>query len=119
MVYDKTYQINVLNSHRLRDRPEWSDSEEDGKEESSMLKESIENYKELRSYKEVVESEGLADVKANKYQSIRDLLYYASSKGKSSRMELYVLKGPQSQMLEQCYEKMRHIGIDKTIELIS
>lgn len=41
MVYDKTYKINVFNSHRLRDRPEWSDSEEDGKEEFSMLKESI------------------------------------------------------------------------------
>lgn len=74
---------------------------------------------ELTSCQEVVESEGLAGTKANKYQIIGDLLYYVSSEDESPRMRLYVPKDLQSQVLEKCHEKMQHISINKIFQLIN
>ena len=57
--------------------------------------------------------------KAQKYLIYEDILYYLSGAGEEPRMRMFVPKALRTEILEQCHEKMGHMGINKTHELIS
>ena len=47
-----------------------------------------------------------------------DILYYLSGAEEEPRLTMFVSKALRTEILEQCHGKMRHMGIDKTHELI-
>lgn len=48
-----------------------------------------------------------------------DLIYYVSHEEEDPRLRLYVRKRLQVLVLEQYHEKMRHVGIVKTFDLLN
>ena len=119
-VDDRAYQVNVLNAHTLGNRP--FSLEEDQTEEFVTLSDP--------HWREVIES-GQRDEeilalrkkkvqagKAQKYLIYEDILYYLSGTEEEPRMRMFVPKTLRTEILEQCHEKMGHMSINKTQELI-
>ena len=44
---------------------------------------------------------------------MKDILYYLSGADDEPRMRMFVPKALRTEILEQCHEKMGHMGIDK------
>ena len=114
-VDDRAYQVNA---HTLENRP---GLEKDKAEELVTLSdphwreviESGQKGKELLDLRKKVEAG-----KAPKYVIYEDILYYLSGADDEPRMRMFVQKALRTEILEQCHEKMGHMGIDKTHELI-
>lgn len=54
----------------------------------------------------------------SKYAIHEQRLYYLSGKDEEVRPKLYVPKDLRLEILEQCHEKLEHMGVDKTYDLI-
>ena len=123
-VDDKAYQINVLNSHKLRDRPSLDESEIEVEETNSqshqeLLARDIQEDEEIQEIKETIESGNTPKSWADRYLLQEGLLYYLSGKGEDIRPRLYLSKSIREHILNECHDKMGHVGVDKTNDLIS
>ena len=116
-VDDRVYQVNVLNAHTLENRPSLEIDKAEGLATLSdphwrEVIESGQKDEELLDLRNKVEAG-----KAPKYLIYEDI-YYLSGAEEEPRMRIFVPKALRTEILEQCHEKMGHMGIDKTHELI-
>ena len=113
-VDDRAYQVNVLNEHTQKDRPEL---EEDQAKVFAIIsdlhwREVIENCQkdeEILALRRKVEAGS-----AQKLILYEDIVYYLSGAGEEPRLRMFVPKALKTGILEQCHEKMGHMCIDKT-----
>ena len=117
---DKYFQVNVINSHQLHHRQGFGDLgmlEEMPKSEMTRLGEYQED-EEIKALKRNIESEKASKELQEKYMAQDQLLYYLSDRDVEVQPRLNISELIQEDLLKQIHDHMRHIGVDKTYELI-
>lgn len=117
-VDDKAYRIGVINFNKLKDHPRL-ESDEEG--DAQMMTdpywtEGIEKEQadsEIAALREKVEAG-----ETTKYAIIEERLYYLSGRDEEVKPKLYVPKSLRPEILEQCHERLGHMGTDRTYDLI-
>lgn len=114
----RAYQIGVINSHRLNDRPVLETDEEENiqvKTDPQWIeqvgKEQVD--KEIATIREKVEAG-----ETSKSTIHEGKLYYLSGRDEEIRSRLYIPKTLRLKILEHCHEKLGYMGIVKSHEII-
>ena len=79
----------------------------------------IQKNEEIQAIKETIESGNAPKTWTDRYLVQDGLVYYLSGKCEDIRPRLYGSKIIRGHILKECHDKMRHLGIDKTHDLIS
>lgn len=117
-VDDRAYQVRVINSNRLDNRPA-SETEEEASTQIRTDSLWVEEIKKGQMDSEVTTFKVEAGATYfMRYVIHEKRLYYLSGKDEEIRLRLYVPKGLSAEILEQCHERMGHMGIVKTCDLV-
>ena len=117
---DKSYQINVINSHWLH---HWQGLGDLGTLEEMLESEmprlgEYQEDEEIKALKTTIESGKASKALLEKYIVPDGLLYHLFDRVEEVRPRLYIPKLIQEDLLKQIHHDMGHMGVDKTYELI-
>lgn len=78
----------------------------------------LEQVEEEQVDREIADIREVEAGETSKFMIHEGKLYYLSGRDEETRSRLYIPKGLRPKILEHCHEKVGHMGIDKTHEMI-